>query len=121
GADPGGGEVIGMPLILQENLRGLLYAPYYAAITLGAYRQEKVAIELVSAPAPSQAADGLLNGTVDVAWGGPMRVMQTYDRRPDWDLVCVGEAGAREPFFFLGLEPRPGFTLSGLSHKPVAT
>jgi NitT/TauT family transport system substrate-binding protein len=81
-----------MPLILQENLRGLLYAPYYAAITLGAYRQEKVAIELVSAPAPSQAADGLLNGTVDVAWGGPMRVMQTYDRRPDCDLVCVGEA-----------------------------
>jgi NitT/TauT family transport system substrate-binding protein len=110
-----------MPLILQENLRGLLYAPYYAAITLGAYRQEKVAIELVSAPAPSQAADGLLNGTVDVAWGGPMRVMQTYDRRPDCDLVCVGEAVTRDPFFLIGREPRPDFTFADLYDKRLAT
>src|SRR5262249_20176527 len=120
-AHPARGEVIGMPLILQENLRGLLYAPYYAAITLGAYRQEKVAIELVSAPAPSQAADGLLNGTVDVAWGGPMRVMQAYDRRPDCALVCVGEAVTRDPFFLIGREPRPDFTFADLYDKRLAT
>ena len=27
-----------MPITLQESLRGLLYAPYYAALALGAFR-----------------------------------------------------------------------------------
>jgi NitT/TauT family transport system substrate-binding protein len=59
-----------MPITLQENLRGLLYAPYYAALALGAYRQEGIEISFVSAPAPAQATVGLFAGTVDVAWAG---------------------------------------------------
>ena len=77
-----------MRVTLQENLRGLLYAPYYAALSLDAYRREGVTVGLVTAPSPAEAVAGLFNGTVDIAWGGPMRVMQTYDQRPDCDLVC---------------------------------
>ena len=33
-----------MPITLQESLRGLLYAPYYAALALGAYRGEGIAV-----------------------------------------------------------------------------
>jgi NitT/TauT family transport system substrate-binding protein len=110
-----------MPITLQENLRGILYAPFYAALTLGAYRREGVAVEFVSAPEPARAVEGLFAGTVDVAWGGPMRVMQTYDRRPDCDLVCFGEAVTRDPFFLIGREPRPGFTFADLYGKRVGT
>ena len=110
-----------MPITLQENLRGILYAPFYAALTLGAYRHEGVAVEFVSAPEPARAVEGLFAGTVDVAWGGPMRVMQTYDRRPDCDLVCFGEAVTRDPFFLIGREPRPDFTFADLYGKRVAT
>ena len=91
-----------MPVTLQENLRGLLYAPYYAALSLDAYRREGVTVGLVTAPSPAEAVAGLFNGTVDVAWGGPMRVMQTYDQRPDCDLVCFGEAVTRDPFLLIG-------------------
>jgi NitT/TauT family transport system substrate-binding protein len=110
-----------MPIILQETLRGLLYAPYYAALALGAYRHEGAAVEFVTAPSPAQAAAALFAGTVDVAWGGPMRVMQTYDARPDCDLVCFGEAVTRDPFFLIGREPRPDFTFADLFGKRVAT
>jgi len=110
-----------MPITLQETLRGLLYAPFYAALALGAYRREGVAVGFVSAPEPGAAADGLFDGTVDVAWGGPMRVMQTYDRRPDCDLVCFAEAVTRDPFFLIGREPRPDFTFADLYGKRVAT
>ena len=72
-----------MAVTLQESLRGLLYAPYYAALALGAYRREGLAIDFVSAPAPADAPAGLFAGTVDVAWGGPMRVMQMYESRAD--------------------------------------
>jgi NitT/TauT family transport system substrate-binding protein len=110
-----------MPITLQENLRGLLYAPYYAALALGAYRREGVETVFVSAPAPAQAPVGLFAGTVDVAWGGPMRVMQMYETRPDSDLVCFGEVVTRDPFLLVGREPHPGFTLADLYGKRVAT
>jgi len=110
-----------MPLTLQENLRGLLYAPYYAALALGSYRQEGVAVEFVSAPAPAQAPDGLFAGTVDVAWGGPMRVMHAYETRADCDLVCFGEVVTRDPFLLIGREPRPDFALADLYGARIAT
>jgi NitT/TauT family transport system substrate-binding protein len=110
-----------MPITLQENLRGILYTPFYAALALGAYRREGVEVGFVSAPEPARAVEGLFDGTVDVAWGGPMRVMQTYDRRPDCDLVCFGEAVTRDPFFLIGCEPRPDFTFADLYGKRVAT
>ena len=110
-----------MPLTLQENLRGLLYAPYYAALALGGYRQEGVTVEFVSAPAPAQAPDGLFAGTVDVAWGGPMRVMHAHEARADCDLVCFGEVVTRDPFLLVGREPRPDFALADLYGAHVAT
>ena len=110
-----------MPVTLQESLRGLLYAPYYAALALGAYRREGLAIDFVSAPTPADAPAGLFAGTVDVAWGGSMRVMQMYETRPDCDLVCIGEVVTRDPFLVIGREPRPDFTLADLYGKRLAT
>jgi NitT/TauT family transport system substrate-binding protein len=110
-----------MAITLQENLRGILYTPFYAALTLEAYRREGVDVGFVSAPEPARAVEGLFDGTVDVAWGGPMRVMQTYDRRPDCDLVCFAEAVTRDPFFLIGRDPRPDFTFADLYGKRVAT
>ena len=109
-----------MPITLQESPRGLLYAPYYAALALGAYRSEGVEVDLVSAPTPGQAPAGLFAGTVDVAWGGPMRVMQMYESRPDCDLVCFGEVVTRDPFLLIGREPHPDFTLADLYGRRVA-
>jgi NitT/TauT family transport system substrate-binding protein len=110
-----------MPLTLQENLRGILYTPFYAALALGAYRREGVEVGFVSAPEPARAVEGLFAGTVDVAWGGPMRVMQTYDRRPECDLVCFAEVVTRDPFFLIGRQQRADFGLADLYGKRVAT
>ena len=110
-----------MPIALQELLRGLLYAPYYAALALGAYRGEGVTIDFVSAPTPADAPAGLFAGTVDVAWGGPMRVMQMYESRADCDLVCFGEVVTRDPFLLIGREPRHDFALADLYGKRIAT
>jgi NitT/TauT family transport system substrate-binding protein len=110
-----------MPVTLQESLRGLLYAPYYAALALGAYPREGVAIDFVSATTPADAPAGLFAGTVDVAWGGPMRVMQMYESRADCDLLCFGEVVTRDPFLLIGREPRPDFALADLYGKRVAT
>lgn len=110
-----------MTIVLQESLRGLFYAPYYAALTLGAYEQEGVEVRFTSAAGYGGAPDGLFSGAADVAWGGPMRVNQLYGERGDCDLVCFGEAVTRDPFLLVGCEPRHDFQLSDLMSVRVAT
>jgi NitT/TauT family transport system substrate-binding protein len=110
-----------MAIVLQETLRGVFYAPFYAALALGAYREGGVEVRLVSAPRPSESARGLADGTVDVTWGGPMRVMHTYEQDPNCDLVCFCEVVTRDPFFLLGKAPKPNFKLADLMGKRIAT
>ena len=110
-----------MAIVLQETLRGVFYAPFYAALALGAYREEGIEVRLVSAPRPSESARGLADGTVDVTWGGPMRVMHTYEQDPGCDLVCFCEVVTRDPFFLIGRTANPDFRLGDLMGKRVAT
>lgn len=110
-----------MALVLQESLRAVFYAPFYAALALGAYEKEGLEVTFVSAARPGVAADGLFHGTVDVTWGGPMRVNQIYDQRAHCDLVCIGEAVTRDPFMLVGRTPRPNFRLGVLLGVRLAT
>ena len=110
-----------MAVVIQESLRGLFYAPYYAALALGAYDREGVEVRFVSAPSPGRAPDALFDGTVDVAWGGPMRVNQMYETRPGCDLVCFAEAVTRDPFMLVGLMPQPDFRLESLAAMRIGT
>ena len=110
-----------MTIILQESLRGLFYAPYYAAITLGAYKKEGVEVKFAPAPGFGNAPNGLFDGSTDVAWGGPMRVNQLYEERADCDLVCFGEAVTRDPFLLIGRTPRPDFAITDLAAARLAT
>ena len=103
-----------MAITLQESLRGLFYAPFYVALARDAYAAEGVEVQFVSSPRPGDAARNVLDGTVDVCWGGPMRVMQAYQQIPGCDLVSFAEVVTRDPFMLLGREPRPHFTLRDL-------
>jgi NitT/TauT family transport system substrate-binding protein len=110
-----------MAIVLQESLRGLFYAPYYAALALGAYAREGVEVRFVAASDFGAAPDALVNGTTDAAWGGPMRVNQFYEQRADCDLVCFGEAVTRDPFMLIGRTPRPDFAMTDLAGVRLAT
>ena len=110
-----------MAIILQESLRAVFYAPFYVALARDAFAVEGVEIRFTSSPRPQDAALRLMDGTVDVCWGGPMRVMETYQKRPDCDIVSFAEVVTRDPFLLMGREPRPGFTLADLKSVRLAT
>jgi NitT/TauT family transport system substrate-binding protein len=110
-----------MGIVLQEALRAVFYAPYYASLALQAYAEEGVEVVFTEATSPAAAALGLLDGTIDVAWGGPMRVNQTYAREPNSDLQCFCEVVTRDPFFLIGRVANPDFSLADLLHARVAT
>ena len=91
-----------MRIKLSENFRAVFYAPFYATHALGFYTSEGVEVELLNSPAPAAAASGLLDGSIDASWGGPMRVLKARDLDPHAPLVCFCEVAARDPFFLVG-------------------
>ena len=108
-----------MKIKLMENFRAIFYAPFYAIHALGFYANEGVDVELVSSDAPGDAIAHLTDGTIDLTWGGPMRVMTAHDRDEQSPLVCFGEVVSRDPFFLIG-SPM-SFELSDLAHLRFAT
>jgi NitT/TauT family transport system substrate-binding protein len=110
-----------MAIVLQESLRALFYAPFYVALAREAFARQGVEVRFASAPKPGDAAIRVLDGTVDVCWGGPMRVMQTYQQVPGCDLVSFAEVVTRDPFLLLGSRPRPHFQFTDLASLRVAT
>jgi NitT/TauT family transport system substrate-binding protein len=110
-----------MPIKLSENFRAVFYAPFYATQALGFYAQEGVEIELLNSPAPAAAQQDLLDGTIDLSWGGPMRVMKARDQDPRSPLVCFCEVAARDPFFLVGRSDLPEFRLADLPRLRLAT
>jgi NitT/TauT family transport system substrate-binding protein len=110
---------IDLKIRLMENFRAIFYAPYYAIGALGFYANEGLDVELVSSDAPGDAIAHIINGTIDLTWGGPMRVMTAHDRDDQSPLVCFGEVVSRDPFFLIGNSE--GFRLSDLARLRFAT
>jgi NitT/TauT family transport system substrate-binding protein len=103
-----------MQIKLAENFRALFYAPFYATHALGFYAREGLEVELLSSSAPGDAVSALLDGTIDLTWGGPMRVMKARDRDANSPLVCFCEVVARDPFFLVGRRELAPFQLADL-------
>jgi NitT/TauT family transport system substrate-binding protein len=110
-----------MRIKLAENFRAVFYAPFYATHALGFYAGEGVDVELINSPAPGAAAAALLDGAIDMTWGGPMRVMQARDRDSASPLLCFCEVVARDPFFLVGRCKGSHFRLGDLARLRLAT
>jgi NitT/TauT family transport system substrate-binding protein len=110
-----------MPIKLTENFRAVFYAPLYATQALGFYAREGVEVELRPSPAPAAAAADLLDGTIDLSWGGPMRAMKARDEDPNSPLVCFCEVAARDPFFLVGRGDPSVFHLADLQRLQFAS
>jgi len=109
------------PLRLFENYRFVLYAPFYAAHAIGAYRDEGLEVELLPSPGPGKAEAALIGGAADVMWMGPIRVMKHHDENPTPQLVAFAEVVCRDPFSLVGASPSPHFHLADLLGKRFAS
>ena len=108
-------------ITLSENFRALFYTPFYAAHETGAYEAEGVDVDFRLSSSPEQTAAALRAGEVEVMWGGPLRVLMTHDADPASDVVCFCDVVARDPFFVIGREPKPGFRPADLASVRIGT
>ncbi len=103
------------PLIVVENFRAMFYAPFYLAQTTGAYTAEGVVIDLQASPSPTDSSRRIAEGSADVMWGGPLRVLMDHDADRASDVRCFHAVVCRDPFFIIGRTPAPAFTLADLA------
>jgi NitT/TauT family transport system substrate-binding protein len=106
---------------LQEPFRALFYAPFYAALARGDYASQGVEVQLLSGTVPSLAKDSVLDGTADLAWGGPMRLLLAHDKDPACPLRLFGAVVMGDPFFLVGRTARPDFRLTDLASMTLGT
>src|SRR5262245_33122050 len=110
-----------MPIRLMENFRAVFYAPYYATYALGFYEREGVEVELLTSDAPGDAVPKLLDGSIDLTWGGPMRVMKAHDQDRHSPLVSFCEVVSHDPFFLIGRGSAKPFRLTDLAQMKFAS
>jgi NitT/TauT family transport system substrate-binding protein len=110
-----------MRIRMAENFRAVFYAPFYGAHALGFYEREGLEVELLTSSAPGGGPNAMADGTADITWGGPLRVMKAHDEDPNSSLVCFCEAVGRDPFFLLGNGDAQSFRLEHLTRLRFAT
>lgn len=101
---------------LAENFRAVFYAPFYATIALGFAAREGVEVTLVNSATPGAGTASLMDGSIDVTWGGPMRVMKARDEANGPPIVCFCEIVRRDPFYLVARPDRASFELTDLAH-----
>jgi len=109
-----------MAVTLIENFRAVFYTPFYAAFVLGAYEAEDVDVRMEMSAAADKTLTGLLAGTGQVSWGGPMRLMHALDEHPQSGIVSFCEVVGRDPFYLIGRTTNPGFRMQDLANKTLA-
>jgi NitT/TauT family transport system substrate-binding protein len=103
------------PIILNEPFRAVFYAPYYVAEARGAFARQGIDLRMETAGNPDAAASNLLDGSVYVAWSGPMRPMLERSRNSANHLRTFCAVVMRDPFFLVGRGARPDFRIEDLA------
>lgn len=101
-------------LILAEPFRALFYAPYYLAEARGAFTRQGLDLRMETAGTPTLAGQAVLEGRADLAWSGPMRVMQHRAADPNSPLTAFCAVIMRDPFMIVGRSEREGLHLAEL-------
>ncbi len=110
-----------MHIRMAENFRAVFYAPFYGAHALGLYAREGLEVELMTSSAPGGGPTALAEGSADITWGGPLRVMKAHDEDPVSPLVCFCEVVGHDPFFLVGMSDAQSFRLEHLPSLTFAT
>ncbi len=106
-------------IILYENMRTVVYVPFYLAIQRGDWAAAGIDVSVRTSPSTPETAQGLIDGRADVSWGGPMRVMLHHDRDQDCPLVCFAQVVARDPSILVGRAANERFRFDDLVGKRV--
>jgi NitT/TauT family transport system substrate-binding protein len=96
-------------LRIIQRFHHLFYTPQFVVMHLGVLEQEDLRVELTTATSAAELNEQLLNGTADLALGGPIRTLELAEHQSPGRLISIIEVTSRDGFFLLAREPQPQF------------
>jgi NitT/TauT family transport system substrate-binding protein len=106
-------------IVLNEVTHSVFYAPLYAAISLGYFKDEGLDIELVNGGGADKSMTALLTGQADIGLMGPEAAIYVFNEGREDSVMVIGQLTKRDGSFLMGREPKDGFQWSDLAGKMV--
>ncbi len=106
-------------IVLNEVTHSVFYAPLYAAISLGYFKDEGLDVELVNGGGADKSMTALLTGQADIGLMGPEAAIYVFNEGREDSAMVVGQLTKRDGSFLMGREPNDNFQWSDLEGKMV--
>lgn len=104
---------------LNEVTHSIFYAPFYAAINLGYFEEERIEIDLTNGGGSDQSMTALLSGSADIALLGPETAVYVVGEGAKNTPVIVGQLTKRDGSLLVGRNPEPNFKWESLKGKEI--
>lgn len=106
-------------LRLSEVTHSVFYAPQYAAINLGFFEEEGLAVELSNAQGADKVMTAVLSNEVDIGLAGSEACVYVYNEGGENHGVVFAQLTNGDGTFLFGREPDPDFKWGDLQGKTV--
>ncbi len=104
---------------LNEVTRSIFYAPMYAAISEGFFKEEGIKIELSTGQGADKTMQQLISGSVDIGFSGPEQVIYIYNQgREDYPVVFA-QLTQKDGSFLVSREKHSDFSWKDIKGKTV--
>lgn len=104
---------------LNEVTRSIFYAPMYAAISQGFFKDEGIEIDLTTGEGADKTMQQVLSGSVDIGFAGPEQVIYIYNQKRDDYPVVFGQLTQKDGAFLVSRKEEKNFTWESLKGKTV--
>ncbi len=107
------------PVTLNEVAHSIFYAPQYAAIELGYFKEEGIDLTLVNGAGADKVMTALIAKEADIGFMGSEATIYAYAGKEDDYAVNFAQLTQRAGNFLVGREPEADFQWENLIGKKV--
>jgi len=102
-----------------EVTHSVFYAPQYAAMELGFFEEEGIAVELTNGGGADKVMAAVLSGDMDIGFAGPEACIYVYNEGRDDYPKVFAQVTKRDGSFLIGREENTDFTWEDVKDKVV--
>jgi len=104
---------------LNEVVRSIFYAPMYAAISEGFFKEEGIEIDLSTGQGADKTMQQVLSNAVDIGFSGPEQVIYIYNqKRADYPIIFA-QLTQKDGAFLVARNNETNFNWESLKGKTV--
>lgn len=104
---------------LNEVVRSVFYAPMYAAINEGFFKEEGLEVELSTGQGADKTMQQVLSKNADIGFCGSEQVIYSYNQGREDYAILFAQLTKRDGSFLVGRSPDNNFTWEKLKGKKV--